>query len=143
MIRLPPRSTRTDTLFPYTTLFRSALDEIEDRRWRMSFFLKDGGDDLFGLAFRETPLAEEILSLVGFACDAGIGPPGRAKRKQRQDHVEQALAWIARPPCKTAQDCALVSTSRDARLGFLVRDPAVQPGASSGLAQRAKPFTYD
>src|SRR3546814_9673645 len=28
MIRRPPRSTRTDTLFPYTTLFRSALLEI-------------------------------------------------------------------------------------------------------------------
>src|SRR3546814_17497036 len=26
MIRRPPRSTRTDTLFPYTTLFRSLLD---------------------------------------------------------------------------------------------------------------------
>src|SRR3546814_7306974 len=26
MIRRPPRSTRTDTLFPYTTLFRSDLD---------------------------------------------------------------------------------------------------------------------
>src|SRR3546814_13230003 len=26
MIRRPPRSTRTDTLFPYPTLFRSALD---------------------------------------------------------------------------------------------------------------------
>src|SRR3546814_2140123 len=26
MIRRPPRSTRTDTLFPYTTLFRSADD---------------------------------------------------------------------------------------------------------------------
>src|SRR3546814_18952838 len=25
MIRRPPRSTRTDTLFPYTTLFRSIL----------------------------------------------------------------------------------------------------------------------
>src|SRR3546814_20143883 len=25
MIRLPPRSTRTDTLFPYATLFRSGL----------------------------------------------------------------------------------------------------------------------
>src|SRR3546814_19669642 len=25
MIRLPPRSTRTDTLFPYTTLFRSTI----------------------------------------------------------------------------------------------------------------------
>src|SRR3546814_9806511 len=27
MIRRPPRSTRTDTLFPYTTLFRSAIVE--------------------------------------------------------------------------------------------------------------------
>src|SRR3546814_20719060 len=26
MIRRPPRSTRTDTLFPYTTLFRSMID---------------------------------------------------------------------------------------------------------------------
>src|SRR3546814_16979646 len=28
MIRRPPRSTRTDTLFPYTTLFRSALHRL-------------------------------------------------------------------------------------------------------------------
>src|SRR3546814_10626362 len=28
MIRRPPRSTRTDTLFPYTTLFRSDLMEL-------------------------------------------------------------------------------------------------------------------
>src|SRR3546814_12109718 len=27
-IRRPPRSTRTDTLFPYTTLFRSELDRV-------------------------------------------------------------------------------------------------------------------
>src|SRR3546814_1818313 len=27
MIRRPPRSTRTDTLFPYTTLFRSARND--------------------------------------------------------------------------------------------------------------------
>src|SRR3546814_12398444 len=31
MIRRPPRSTRTDTLFPYTTLFRSALVEVPAR----------------------------------------------------------------------------------------------------------------
>src|SRR3546814_18048769 len=29
MIRRPPRSTRTDTLFPYTTLFRSAQPNVE------------------------------------------------------------------------------------------------------------------
>src|SRR3546814_15459426 len=28
MIRRPPRSTRTDTLFPYTTLFRSLLGQL-------------------------------------------------------------------------------------------------------------------
>src|SRR3546814_4079675 len=35
MIRRPPRSTRTDTLFPYTTLFRSAgqcAGQLRDRR---------------------------------------------------------------------------------------------------------------
>src|SRR3546814_19477417 len=29
MIRPPPRSTRTDTLFPYTTLFRSAAGALQ------------------------------------------------------------------------------------------------------------------
>src|SRR3546814_5782232 len=29
MIRRPPRSTRTDTLFPYTTLFRSPAEETK------------------------------------------------------------------------------------------------------------------
>src|SRR3546814_6305429 len=33
MIRRPPRSTRTDTLFPYTTLFRS-IRLLEDRHRR-------------------------------------------------------------------------------------------------------------
>src|SRR3546814_15290071 len=31
MIRRPPRSTRTDTLFPYTTLFRSAGRQVAHR----------------------------------------------------------------------------------------------------------------
>src|SRR3546814_10980676 len=32
MIRRPPRSTRTDTLFPYTTLFRSERSAVGDER---------------------------------------------------------------------------------------------------------------
>src|SRR3546814_16703078 len=37
MIRRPPRSTRTDTLFPYTTLFRSAVVafQIVQRRFQL------------------------------------------------------------------------------------------------------------
>src|SRR3546814_9014034 len=34
MIRRPPRSTRTDTLFPYTTLFRSRRAPTRRRAWR-------------------------------------------------------------------------------------------------------------
>src|SRR3546814_3326687 len=34
MIRRPPRSTRTDTLFPYTTLFRSASHDPGHRQLR-------------------------------------------------------------------------------------------------------------
>src|SRR3546814_5739231 len=33
MIRRPPRSTRTDTLFPYTTLFRSLLMTLAQVRF--------------------------------------------------------------------------------------------------------------
>src|SRR3546814_8736463 len=36
MIRLPPISTRTDTLFPYTTLFRSGQDDARRYRARLS-----------------------------------------------------------------------------------------------------------
>src|SRR3546814_9630716 len=42
MIRRPPRSTRTDTLFPYTTLFRSPYPE-----WPMTeILLRAGGATL-------------------------------------------------------------------------------------------------
>src|SRR3546814_11528767 len=40
MIRRPPRSTRTDTLFPYTTLFRSPRDR-RDRPALGLFGLQD------------------------------------------------------------------------------------------------------
>src|SRR3546814_20099313 len=45
MIRRPPRSTRTDTLFPYTTLFRSASQirgrSVPHHGWALAY--PDGG----------------------------------------------------------------------------------------------------
>src|SRR3546814_4805618 len=50
MIRRPPRSTRTDTLFPYTTLFRSA--QFEQCRFlqapRLIEFIGQRGGDRVG-----------------------------------------------------------------------------------------------
>src|SRR3546814_1333181 len=42
MIRRPPRSTRTDTLFPYTTLFRSIFCETDRRASAGSQFVLRG-----------------------------------------------------------------------------------------------------
>src|SRR3546814_5182996 len=36
MIRRPPRSTRTDTLFPYTTLFRSNIKDVYKTSFQLS-----------------------------------------------------------------------------------------------------------
>src|SRR3546814_11349156 len=51
MIRRPPRSTRTDTLLPYTTLFRSQgprrrfLESLEQRVGAIGFQIVDRIDD--------------------------------------------------------------------------------------------------
>src|SRR3546814_14410405 len=45
MIRRPPRSTRTDTLFPYTTLFRShALETTRDGNDHPEYWSLDQSD---------------------------------------------------------------------------------------------------
>src|SRR3546814_9152046 len=47
MIRRPPRSTRTDTLFPYTTLFRSlAIPQADTGNERSSRSVDRFGPDL-------------------------------------------------------------------------------------------------
>src|SRR3546814_11405974 len=46
MIRRPPRSTRTDTLFPYTTLFRSSRHRAVPRLHLLRLPGRLGGGDL-------------------------------------------------------------------------------------------------
>src|SRR3546814_8652322 len=68
MIRRPPRSTRTDTLFPNTTLFRSAWPAAlaEDRfLWLAVAALAAGlvrGFSGFGAAMVFIPLADIVVS---------------------------------------------------------------------------------
>src|SRR3546814_1967136 len=60
MIRRPPRSTRTDTLFPYTTLFRSAahprirLRAVSERQIRSDIDSKLRGCDLVKIKIGDT-----------------------------------------------------------------------------------------
>src|SRR3546814_16149132 len=49
MIRRPPRSTRTDTLFPYTTLFRSEVGNALTATTRLAGESVDSGGFQTGL----------------------------------------------------------------------------------------------
>src|SRR3546814_10980479 len=57
MIRRPPRSTLTDTLFPYTTLFRSMLDEGLNEYWDNRMLSERG---------QGVPLTTRMLKMLGF-----------------------------------------------------------------------------
>src|SRR3546814_5146918 len=66
MIRRPPRSTRTDTLFPYTTLFRSA-DRLEMRE----FLLSQRGTEREMANVAAKTVAPPRRRVCGTALDAG------------------------------------------------------------------------
>src|SRR3546814_5445776 len=74
MIRRPPRSTRTDTLFPYTTLFRSSqlwgfpIAEIFHIVMTGGFFGvelgEDGAEDVCVAGARSEEHTSELQSLM-------------------------------------------------------------------------------
>src|SRR3546814_2698476 len=70
MIRRPPRSTRTDTLFPYTTLFRSGVQgrpiAHDDPRaeLRILFLSRDELTDTERLDCRSEEHTSELQSLM-------------------------------------------------------------------------------
>src|SRR3546814_19266196 len=97
MIRRPPRSTRTDTLFPYTTLFRSAdpIGAVDDGTQReplgkeevRPFGFADGIGHGDGLAARRCleehrRILPDRRALPGTAAERGAGVGGGANRTE-------------------------------------------------------------
>src|SRR3546814_10323301 len=70
MIRRPPRSTRTDTLFPYTTLFRSPAGRFPRpsnsrcRRLRRALQGRRSAAAMRGLSERSEEHTSELQSLM-------------------------------------------------------------------------------
>src|SRR3546814_6734926 len=116
MIRRPPRSTRTDTLFPYTTLFRSILQReaiarrldtsrhrVRERCPVLQVGRERQGDELAsGLAVEPLPLAivhqrlatgnppqvERLRRgiVVRNQCDDGTGAADRKSTRLNSSH---------------------------------------------------------
>src|SRR3546814_4638202 len=78
MIRRPPRSTRTDTLFPYTTLFRSRGDSL----------------------IKQATLAHHRLGLLGVVPQVQILDPGieLVEAAQRPVPVQESAQQVEGGP---------------------------------------------
>src|SRR3546814_10727508 len=102
MIRPPPRSPRTDTSFPYTTLFLSSRRLLD----AVTAWLHDGRAGRFGLCRRDLPSHDPRL-LQGVAvpggrlrhhCDAsraGHAQDGRTERSEEHTSELQSLMRIS------------------------------------------------
>src|SRR3546814_2519777 len=108
MIRLPPRSTRNDTLFPYPTLVRSVCgDPVPERVWRRSQPPRARHDDDAGggrgrAGGEDAPARRAIVGVSRGGGDpgavgrtgqrrAGTGAGGRAGRSEEHTSELQSL----------------------------------------------------
>src|SRR3546814_9096087 len=109
MLRRPPRSTRTDTLFPYTTLFRSSRWQSYARRsHRLCIGLSAHG--WLRRLFR--PVRLKLLILAAWDHGRSHGPcPGlpRFEHRPRLGCVDRA--WIGRSEEHTSELQSLMRIS--------------------------------
>src|SRR3546814_6664866 len=102
MRRRPPRSTRTDTLFPYTTLFRATLQagntlrvELEDGNAHdpRAVAVLDDGMQRLRLGYVPRYLARDVRALIAHAGAETIDL--RANRSEEHTSELQSLMRIS------------------------------------------------
>src|SRR3546814_7068142 len=118
MIQRPPRSTRTDTLLPYTTLFRSITDTLTNENGEQvkldepqgiefpskGFAVEDNGfvapaKDGSSQEVAVRPDSDRLQLLEGFKPWEGTDLKGlklliKAKGKCTTDHISMAGPWL-------------------------------------------------
>src|SRR3546814_15179735 len=112
MILRPPRSTRSDILFPYTTLFRSAfLERLGYRGALRRLGLGDlAGEDaavapaVLGLVHRLVGCAQQAIAAAGVGgeegdADAGAAGDGRLGAVDREGESLEAV-WRRNSLCR-------------------------------------------
>src|SRR3546814_12107437 len=85
MRRQPPRFTRTDTLFPYTTLFRSPPKSRVPHRPAAPFNMQTPAEARLNTEYPEQPKTGALIEIV---------PPGTVVPPGGYFSLSEALAWI-------------------------------------------------
>src|SRR3546814_15028390 len=93
MIRRPPRSTRTDTLFPYTPLFRSlsGLPALADDSG-LAVDALDGGPGIFSARWAETEAGRNFNEAMR-RVETRLGDAGPNASRNAHFVCALALAW--------------------------------------------------
>src|SRR3546814_16035026 len=136
MIRPPPRSTRTDTLFPYTTLFRSPLPVGGEVRGELTIVhIVDKGADKGALRYSTRKISDAatgtlLASVTQVSFLRGDGGCGGPSLPPRAPHQVPSSAADERAELATRPEQALIyRLSGD--YNPLHADPAV--AAAAGL----------
>src|SRR3546814_1341693 len=86
MIRRPPRSPRTDTLFPYTTLFRSRVADVVMRQ-QIDRIALQARRELAGVAQRRT--FATLLVAGAHAAEALVEPSTTSAPSRSEAHTSE------------------------------------------------------
>src|SRR3546814_4742325 len=108
MIRRPPRSTRTDTLFPYTTLFRSESEADEDGELAPDG-IGDRAEEQLAEHHAEDEESDDELRILGLGDGQGGADVAqrrqhgvdaerrqRGRQREQRDELGQAERWLDR-----------------------------------------------
>src|SRR3546814_16874533 len=127
MIRRPPRSTRTDTLFPYTTLFRSSREPLLWRNSRPHWPLPLLRHSLEHRV-RSLPLAERYLPTY-------VDPFGSFARLRLYRVVNLSTTSARATPGTAAHaldaPCVRLTPPRPSSPLPMTRSPTPHPGGAS------------
>src|SRR3546814_1565634 len=88
MIRRPPRSTRTDTLFPSTTLFRSVLRDRMSRQEERELISREVHDTV-AYALGQISLQASALEVGPHADDDEVAEAARRMRSRSEEHTSE------------------------------------------------------
>src|SRR3546814_14575284 len=121
MIRRPPRSTRTDTLFPYTTLFRSGDDLFVTNSTRLARGIELGVANSILVKVNQIGSLTETLDTVGLAIRSGYNPVMSHRSGETEDTTIADLA--------VATNCGQRKTGAPARPARQAQDN--QPPATN------------
>src|SRR3546814_11098855 len=113
MIRLPPRSTRTDTLFPYTTLFRS----VAAKTVPVTITSATTGAHRFAVEIAKTPAEQErgLMFRTDIPKDGGMlfwpypadgGPPRAASFWMKNTPSPLDIIYIRSEERRVGKECS-------------------------------------